>query len=240
MTNEIIEIKATELRNEWGLSAFEPASMKQLLIKLNILTLFRPLRDDFSGMCLKKDKQHFILINSTHPLGRQHFTLAHEFYHLFVQEVVELHYCNPGSNSTSKQEKEADYFASVFLMPEMGLKRMIPEEELTRKKISIATVLRLEQYFEVSRKALLIRLKTLKLISTAVYSELTAIPVIKSAIEYGFDTSLYLPGNEGMVIGDYGIKARKLFDQGLISEGHYIELLSKIGFDPTVKTDEYC
>lgn len=240
MTNEIIELKASELRAEWGLSAFEPASIRQLLIRLNILTLFRPLRDDFSGMCLKKDKQRFILINSSHPLGRQHFTIAHEFYHLFIQDVVELHYCNPGSSSTSKQEKEADYFASVFLMPEMGLKRMIPEEELMKKTVSIATVLRLEQYFEVSRKALLFRLRTLKLISSTRFDELVSIPVIKSAIDYGFDTSLYLSGNEGVVIGDYGIKARKLFEKGIISEGHYIELLSKIGFDPTGRTEESC
>ncbi len=235
MTNEIIEIKASELRTEWGLSAYEPASVRQLLLKINILTLFRPLRDDFSGMCLKKGNQYFILINSSHPVGRQHFTIAHEFYHLFVQDQVEVHYCNPGSSSTSKQEKEADYFASVFLMPEMGIKRMIPEVELIKKSISIATILRLENYFEVSRSALLIRLKMLKIIPPAEYELLASIPVIKSAKEYGFDTTLYLPGNEGLVIGDYGIKARSLFDKGYISEGHYIELLSKIGSDPTQK-----
>lgn len=233
MTPDIIEIKASELRNEWGLSADEPAAVKQLLLKLNILTLFRPLRSDFSGMCLKKGEHKFILINSSHPVGRQHFTISHELYHLFVQDSFEIHYCNPGSSSSSKQEKEADFFSSVFLMPAMGIKRMIPENELLGKKISMATILKLEQYFEVSRSALLIRLKFLKIISQTDYDALSAVPVIKSAREYGFDTSLYLPGNEGVVIGDYGIKARSLFDKGLISEGHYIELLSKIDFDPT-------
>lgn len=237
MTKDIIEIKANELRTEWGLSSEEPVHIRQMLLKLNILTLFRPLGGDFSGMCLKRDHHHFILINANHPIGRQHFTIAHEFYHLFIQESFEVHCCNPGSCTSSKQEKEADYFASVFLMPEMGLKRMIPESELLAKSVSMATLLRLEHYFGVSRSALLIRLKSQSIISSDCYNRMSTIPVIKSAIEYGFDTALYLPGNAGVVIGDYGIKARTLFEKGLISEGHYIELLSKIGSDPTLIID---
>lgn len=46
------------------------------------------------------------------------------------------------------------------------------------------------------------------------------------ATEYGYDLSLYQPGNEGMVIGDFGEKARLLFEQERISEGHYVELLN--------------
>lgn len=38
-------------------------------------------------------------------------------------------------------------------------------------------------------------------------------------------------GNEGRVIGDFGEKARKLFEADKISEGHYRELLHKIGID---------
>ena len=46
------------------------------------------------------------------------------------------------------------------------------------------------------------------------------------ATEYGYDLSLYQPGNEGVVIGDFGEKARLLFEQERISEGHYVELLN--------------
>ena len=56
-------------------------------------------------------------------------------------------------------------------------------------------------------------------------------PVKKTAREYGYDTSLYEPGNENLVIGDFGEKARRLFDMEKISEGHYMELLHKIGID---------
>jgi Zn-dependent peptidase ImmA (M78 family) len=233
MTKDLIEVKASELRSDWGLSSDEPINIKRLLLRLNILTLFKSLDDTFSGMCLKRDGNKFILVNADHPVGRQNFTIGHEFFHLFVQKSFEIHLCNPGSNLASKQEKDADFFSSVLLMPEMGIKKMITEPEITKKKVSLATVLKLEQYFGVSRSALLVRLKVLKLISNNIYNRLAGIPVIRSAKEYGYDTAIYLPGNKDLVIGDYGVKARNLFEQGSISEGHYIELLSKIGVDPT-------
>jgi len=237
MITDTIEIKASELRSEWGLSPYDPVPVKQLLLKLNILTLFRSLEENLSGMCLKRDDKRFLLINSNHPIGRQNFSIAHELYHLFVQETFEVHYCNPGSHSSIKQEKEADFFASVFLMPEIGIKKMIPEQELIKKEVSVATLLKLEQYYGVSGMALLVRLKTLGLITKEKFSEYQRLPKMRTAREYGYDTSLYSPGNDGLVLGDYGVKAKTLFDKDLISEGHYIELLSKIGVDPTLNNE---
>lgn len=93
----------------------------------------------------------------------------------------------------------------------------------------VPTVLKLEQFFAVSRSALLVRLSTLRLISKVQYNQLNEIPVIHSALEHGYDTALYKLGNKGLVIGDYGVRARSLFEEDLISEGHYVELMSKIG-----------
>ena len=226
----LLEYRAFEFRRDNALDAAEPVNIKQVLRKQNILTQYRPLSDSFSGMCLKTDKYKFILVNSNHPRGRQHFTIAHEFYHLFVQDICEVHACNPGINK-EPQEVEADYFASVLLMPEIG---MIPDEELRNKQVSLSTVLKLEQYFSVSRSAMLVRLRALSLLSAEQYDSLKSIPVLRSALEYGYsDLALYRPGNENLVIGDYGDKARRLFDGEKISEGHYLDLLSKIGIDLT-------
>jgi hypothetical protein len=52
-----------------------------------------------------------------------------------------------------------------------------------------------------------------------------------SAMQFGYDTSLYIKGNEGVVIGDYGTKARELFDKGSISESSYFGLLEDMGVD---------
>jgi len=101
---------------------------------------------------------------------------------------------------------------------------------LTTGKISLTTVLNLEALYGVSHMAMLIRLKELKLISPALLESYQSIRVIKEAELRGLDVSLYKSGNEGIVIGDFGAKARELFDKDIISEGHYWELLNKIGY----------
>ena len=47
----------------------------------------------------------------------------------------------------------------------------------------------------------------------------------------GYDLALYDKGNENLIIGDYGTMAKRLFDEELISEGHYLELMRKIGYE---------
>ena len=73
----IIERQVAEFRADNGLSASEAINLKSLLLKLNVLTIFRPLSDNFSGMCLKDGSGHrFMLVNSSHSRGRQHFTIS--------------------------------------------------------------------------------------------------------------------------------------------------------------------
>ncbi|MEA4809885.1 hypothetical protein SDC9_68320 [bioreactor metagenome] len=234
MIKDVIKFKETAFRDKVRVGSGDPVNLKRLLLDLNVLTMYAPMSETFSGMCIKRKNSSFILINSNHSRGRQHFTIAHEFFHLFIQDNFELHVCNPGVNK-EPQEKEADFFASLLLMPEMGILRMLPEAELENKKVSLASVIKLEQYFGVSRTAMLVRLKDIGLITKSQFDALKMIPVLKSALEHGYDLALYKPGNENLVIGDYGMKARQLFEESKISEGHYLELLSKIGIDPTLE-----
>lgn len=235
----IIEKQVSEFRMNNGLSASEPVTLKSLLLKLNVLTLFRPLSENFSGMCLKDNSgRRFMLINSSQPRGRQHFTIAHELYHLFVEDKPTPHKCNPGSSSKSHVEVCADMFASYLLMPETGILQIVPEAEVVTKNISLATILRLEHFFSVSRSALLYRLLNIELITEKTRQELAEIKVKSSAINFGYSTALYEPANEGLVIGDFGVKARSLFEQGKISEGHYAELLRKINVDETNENED--
>lgn len=235
----VIERQVAEFRMDNGLSATEPIPLKSLLLKLNILTVFRPLSVNFSGMCLKDISGHrFMLINSNQSRGRQHFTIAHELYHLYVEQKPTPHKCNPGCGSRNPVEQSADMFASSLLMPEAGLYQLIPEEELNTKKVTIATVLKLEHYFSVSRSALLYRLLNVGVITESTYSALCEVKVKYSARCFGYDTALYESANEGLVIGDFGEKARLLFEQEKISEGHYWELLHKINVNETEEDED--
>ena len=227
----VIERQVVDFRQENGLNDSEAINLKSLLLKLNVLTIFRPLSVDFSGMSLKSPTgERFMLVNSLHPRGRRHYTIAHELYHLFIEENPKPHYCSP-STPKDESEQRADLFASMLLMPATGIKQLIPTEELRHNSITLSTVIRLEHYFSVSRQAIIYRLASLKLISKALCDNLRSFPATKTAKEYGYDIALYNPGNDGLVIGDFGDKARHLFDEGKISEGHYRELMSKIGIN---------
>lgn len=225
-----VESQASRFRQYAGLSDSEAVNLKSLLLKLNVLTLFRPMSESFSGMSLKGNGQKFMLINSNQPKCRQHFTIVHELYHLFMEDNP-IHHRYKEEGKKSESEQCADAFALMFLMPADGVRQMIPDVEIKQGKVSLATALRIGHYFGTSHSAVLNRLSDLNLISRVERGSLAGISVKRTSREYGYDTSLYESGNEGLVIGDFGEKARKLYDSDKISEGHYLELLHKIGID---------
>jgi len=102
----------------------------------------------------------------------------------------------------------------------MGLKELVPAEEQQVDKITLATLLKVEQNFLCSRAALLTRLKDLKWITKKTF-DLYQKNVVASAIEYGYNTQLY----QTELVGDYNLKARELYDKGRISQAKYYSLL---------------
>ena len=229
---ETAEILAGKMRSELlRVSATEPLNMKTALRQLNVMTLYRPLSDKLFGLSLlTPDKKHrFMLVNSNSRRGRQHFTIAHELYHLYYDENPQPHFCD-NSIYTDAVERSANLFASALLMPKEGLLKTIPSDEIVSKSVSIDTLLRMEHLYGVSHHTLVVRLKELHIISPMSADALLAISITQEAALRGYDVELYSKGNEGLVIGDFGSKARKLFDEERISEGHYLELLNLIGY----------
>jgi Zn-dependent peptidase ImmA (M78 family) len=227
-----LQKKATGLRSSFEIGPKDPIRFSSLLLRLNILAIFKPLSDTFSGISFKTGENKFMLINSSHPLGRQNFTICHELYHLYIQEDFTVHACNTGQfNRKDRTEYDADRFASYLLMPEEGLLELIPDKELVRRNsITLPTILKIEQYYGCSRTALLYRLVNLDLIEADKYESFKA-DIAKEARYYGYDTSLYQPGNRGLVIGDYGTIAKELYENEKISESHYVALMQDIGVD---------
>ena len=231
LNNYHLKKEASDFRLRNGIGACEPIRMKSWLPKLGVMALFKPMSDNFSGMAIKHSAFKFIIINSNHRISKQHFTIAHEIYHLFIQKDFVSEVSNAGRfDKKDRIEYEADWFAAFLLMPEDCLLSLIPKEELAMNKISLTTIIQTEQYFACSRSALLIRLDAMGLIEYYKYEEYTR-GVMHSAEILGYDTSLYKSGNENLVIGDYGARAKKLFDKGKISESHFVSLMNDIGKD---------
>lgn len=235
MHDLVLEKKANEFRTLHGFSNNDCLRLRSLLQKLNVLTVFRPLKDSFSGMAIKIGEgdgaARFVLINSDLPLGKQHFTICHELYHLYIQESFTARTCITGNYSKAdKEEYNADVFASYFLLPDDGIKSMIPDKELKKNRITLKTILKVEQYFSCSRAALLYRLKKLGIIDSDGYEQFKHY-VMKGALEHGYSVDLYKDGNHQLVLGDYGTLAKELYDKEKISETHYYSLLLDLGMN---------
>lgn len=229
MNKAELDFQASNLRRSFGFSETEAIRIKSLLLKERIITFFAPLDDDFSGMALKVDGKRFLLVNSNHSLGRQHFTIAHELFHLYIDKEFGSKKCKE-SDKNNKNERDADYFASQFLIPKNGVIALIPEGERPKNKIKLSTVIKIEQYFSCSRAAMLRKLESMNLIDKS-FKEKYLFNIPDSARRLGYSESLYKPGNENTIIGDYGALANELFENDKISESHFASLMNAIGVD---------
>ena len=225
-----LEIDANELRRRISLGDTAPVDTRKALQQLGVLCVLMPMQESFSGMCLKYKDKRFMLVNSKVALGRQHFTIAHELYHLFIQDQFSSQICP--MNSTDSVEKKADTFATLFLMPRNGGIEEFKKLGLSYPSdVNVAHILYLQHYFGVSFQSMIFRMNNLNLISDTQKENFLQCQPTVIAKEYGYSKNLYTPTNESIVLGDYSAKAQSLFNKELISEGHLINLLSAIKLD---------
>ncbi|NLM36967.1 MAG: ImmA/IrrE family metallo-endopeptidase [Firmicutes bacterium] len=220
--------KAISIRKQLGEDATSPIDIFALAYSIDRLSIvFYPLGKHISGICIKGDRNNVIGINSSMTLGRQRFSMAHELYHLYFDgDMVAV--CSKKIGVGSEKEREADQFASFLLMPPDALSNMIKKiKKSPSDRLSVEEVVRIEQFFGVSRQALLVRLIEEKEL-TRQEAESMQQNVIWSAGSLGYDDTLYKPVPENKRYQTYGFyiqQAKRAFEQGLISNGKYEELL---------------
>ena len=225
-----ISSKAALLRKRLGEDESSPIDIFQLVQTIDKLTLvFYPLNNNISGICYKGKSSNVIVVNSDMSIGRQRFSLAHELYHLYFDESsissVSLTIIGKGDEN----EKKADQFASYFLIPQSSLYGMIESIKGKNKndKLNIEDVIKIEQYYGVSHKAILYRLIEEGEINSEDIKSME-IGVITLAARLGYDTAIYYPSakdKKKMVLGHYIALAEKLLNDEYISYGKYEEIL---------------
>lgn len=235
-TNIFLENKANRLREEMGILNADPISIHQILKHKHVLGYFAPLGKDPSGMAIKikdanaTDAKLFMLINTSDQYCKQRFTAAHELYHLLVQENFSYSYDEDMWSDKDQEEVNANYFATYLLLPQAGIKQLIPIEEQKKDKISLGTILYLEHNFRCSRLSLLYRLRHLGLVTEAFVDRMKG-SVQKGALEYGYDLSLYTKTEKTELVGDYNILARRLYDENKISQAKYYSYLKDMNIN---------
>ena len=221
---------AIMLRKRLGEDITSPLDIFGVLGKLENFTLvFYPFTERISGMCIKLEQDMIVAINSTLSYGRQRYSAAHELYHLFIQDGFLSTICEQNIEADkSESEKEADSFASYLLVPYDSLKDFITN---TLKKrpltLQIEDVVRIEQYFQMSRQATLFRLLNDGYITREAANTMKS-NVVRSALRYGYNASLYMPlpsSDRYMTTGEYIKLAEELKEKDQISDGKFEELL---------------
>lgn len=222
---------AIKLRKDLGEDSSSPIDIFSLAAGIEKLTLvFYPLGENLSGMCIKGESGSCIIaINSEMSLGRQRFSLAHEFYHMYFDKTM-VAICANKIGVGGEVEKMADAFASFFLMPADELDRKAAAYAMRHKdgKLTLEDIIRIEHYFGVSHKAVMMGLKHNPHMNSRRFDEYFELSVKGMAATMGYDCSLYCPLPESRrrkTLGRYIDLAGQLIKRELISNGKYEELL---------------
>jgi Zn-dependent peptidase ImmA (M78 family) len=234
--------KASSVRKKLGEDNTSPIDIFALIYTLEKVTLVKyPLGEKISGACLKNNTSTVIAVNSSMSYGRQRFSLAHELYHLYFDEYMTSTICPSKIGGGNQTEKSADQFSSYLLIPPPALYEKIQEIKSTEnRKLAIKDVIRLEQYFGVSRQAMLCRLQEEGELSQSDAADMQK-DVIISAAKLGYEASLYKSTPEYENKGTYGYyikQAENLLQSDVISTGKYEEWLLDAFRDDIVYGDE--
>lgn len=222
--------KAYRVRKLLGADGQSPLDLFKLVQGIEDLTLvFYPLGKNISGVCYKGASSRVIAVNSRMSLGRQRFSLAHELYHLYFDEAKESQVSRMAIGVGDANEKCADQFASYLLMPPAALSESLEaiREKNRADQFGVEDLIRLEQYYGLSHKAMLYRFLSDGVLE-AEEAKAMETGVVGLAARLGYDTSLYRPApteKERMVLGRYLALSEKLLEDDCISRGKYEELL---------------
>jgi Zn-dependent peptidase ImmA (M78 family) len=224
--------EAKAVRFDWklGASLLDPF---ELATKMGLQVVAVPLGDDspVEGVYLRRAGRGFILVNSSKAYRRQRLTCAHEIgHHVLLGEGDEFDLIE-GPDQVSGQgdpeEREAFWFASELLMPEIGVRPLV--KGIPGLEDRIGAVVRA---YDVSAQSAAIRLSELNVLSDVETKAFLA--AIGSRDRWlAFVQSQGIHSNDGSRRGRVRLPpafrdcARALFDAGVLSRERYEELVER-------------
>jgi Zn-dependent peptidase ImmA (M78 family) len=166
-----IDGQTAKLLRQYGLMS-APVDVELVAQRLGAQVVYDDLEDDVSGFLLREKGVSTIAINKQHHPNRQRFTLAHECGHLFLHAkegdrlwLDKTLFFRDGSRSRDHfPEIQANQFAAGLLLPQELLKASLGETG----PVSDIDVVRLALTFQVSERAMTVRLISLNLLQSVV------------------------------------------------------------------------
>lgn len=218
------------------------------ILSENAFLIRMPLKTkEVSGFSTYFQDEFVVFLNSSFTLGHERFSGAHELYHIiYNQEILKKEKLLLGDAKTSEDDK-ANIFAAEFLMPEDYVKEIfykiinVPPDSIIEKHI-----IKMNNYFKVSYKAMLKRLVQLKLCQISKYENLLEICSLENKDRLqllteneGYDISLIIPSNKQFISNEYIEYIKTNYENKKISYNNMKNCLNFIGKDPADFGYEY-
>ncbi|MCR4427194.1 MAG: ImmA/IrrE family metallo-endopeptidase [Firmicutes bacterium] len=223
---------AAQVRREWGVGETQSIDILRILWTWERISVVRTpfgRSSKVSGLFARKNRSVIIVLNSNRTLGHQRFIAAHELYHVKFGEGMTGRVCSAAQfPERQPDELSADRFAAHLLVPRSGVEAILAMHG-SETAPSWPTILKLEQYFKVSHRAMLWRLLDLGYFRNREQMEEYGSNVIRQARLLGYDTRLYESDLTHEVLSDVPEKIRVALADGLISRGWADELLDAMG-----------
>lgn len=163
---QVAEEIAMAERNRLGIGDGPISNLRERLeMDIGLRIFYFPMPSNISGLFVYNDALGGCIgINSNHPRDRRNWSLGHEFGHYLTNRYqTEITFLQE-KRRQSANERFADAFAEIFLMPASGLNRRFTEIQRSTltKGITMAEICHLANLYQVSVQALVIRLEKLR------------------------------------------------------------------------------
>ncbi|CAN5526309.1 XRE family transcriptional regulator [soil metagenome] len=162
-TKEDVEFSANKLRLDWELGVNSISNIIEMLELKGIKVFIVDDVEDIDGLAVLTSKGiPVIVVNKKNKsLERIRFTIIHELAHLLLNIDSEI------VKNSKETELLCHYFASCFLLPKNMLLKLIGSAK--REYIKLNELVSIKEYFGISIRALLHRLKELEIITDIYY-----------------------------------------------------------------------
>lgn len=164
-------LESSNLHGELGINIERPIDVFAAVERLGLVLAFAPMEKG-SGVYIPASRPGSlagILIHQGHPRSRQRFTAGHELGHHQFGHGFEIdmehdqRLLRSASNLVTDEEKQAEAFATWFLMPRRLLRAGMRELEITLRRPD--EVYALSLWLGTSYQATVLQLETTRLLS---------------------------------------------------------------------------
>jgi len=225
--------RAAEERARLGLGSAPIVDVRSLVEQQGILVYSTPIPGgSLFGCFALMGEDSWIMVNSASTVGRQRFTLAHEYCHSLVDRELRCVLCTP---EKPPHERFADAFAAAFLMPPESGEAYFASDLAAGRSVSAERVVEYCYAHGVSYAAAVFRLHNLGMVNAARRDELRQVQPVRLASSMGYDMSdprspFHQDDSAGCGPADvlpraYRSAAVRAYQQECISEAKLAELL---------------